>query len=99
VIDEYRIQNAGVVMIDCDLYRSAVECLQFCDRLIGDHAVLCFDDWLPLAERNMGEKRAFDEFLSARPHFHAHSVDSYSPSSRTFVMSRVQRSHAQSGAA
>jgi hypothetical protein len=65
--EQHEMRRASVVMVDCDLYRSAVECLTFATPLIQGDALLVFDDWHPLAAQNMGEKRAFDEFLAANP--------------------------------
>jgi O-methyltransferase len=52
-------------MVDCDIYTSARDALAFVEPMIGDYAVMLFDDWHAggLAEQNLGEKRAFDEFL------------------------------------
>jgi hypothetical protein len=83
-----RIQKASVIMVDCDLYRSTVECLAFSDALIKDEAIVCFDDWYPLSERNMGEKRAFDEFLATRPSLRPTPLPSYADTARTFMLSR-----------
>ena len=72
----HKIERASVVMVDCDLYSSTKTALSFCEPLIRDHAVFVFDDWNTggLAERNMGEKAAFDEFLREYPHFTAEEL-------------------------
>jgi len=70
LITQYQITRASIIMVDVDMYRSTCEALQFCERLIAPEALLVFDDWHPLAEKNMGEKRAFDEFLQAHPSLH-----------------------------
>jgi hypothetical protein len=85
LVERYDLKNAGVVMIDCDLYRSTVECLAFVDRLISE-SVVCFDDWYPLSEKNMGEKRAFDEFLAERLECKATEIPSYCAAARTFLV-------------
>jgi len=84
-----QIQKASVIMVDCDLYRSTVECLAFSDSLIKDDAIVCFDDWYPLSERHMGEKRAFQEFLLARESLQAKSITSYTQNARTFILTRI----------
>lgn len=66
---ELRIAKVSVIMIDCDLYSSTKEALDFCAPLIEDDVVVFFDDWdggRGLAERGLGERRAFDEFLAER---------------------------------
>ena len=42
---QYGVRKASLIMVDCDTYRSTCEALQFVDPLIGDAAVLFFDDW------------------------------------------------------
>ena len=89
-------------MIDCDLYSSAKEALNFCGPLILDEAIIFFDDWAgpletSLADEQKGEKRAFDEFLQEHPqlkavrfgtYYHTELGDS-APESAIFRVSRV----------
>lgn len=90
LIRKYNITKASVIMVDCDMYLSAKEALNFCAPLIQDAAVIFFDDWHwgGLAERNMGEKRAFEEFLHANPHFVAERLSSYHPYAEVFLVKR-----------
>lgn len=84
----HAMRRAGVVMVDCDLYRSATECLAFAEPLLDDETVVCFDDWNPLAERGMGEKRAFDELLARRPDLRAEPFGTYCANAESFVIKR-----------
>lgn len=61
------IERASVIMVDCDLYSSTRDVLAFCAPLIGRQAVMVFDDWHAggLADKGMGEAKAFEEFLDA----------------------------------
>jgi hypothetical protein len=63
------LEHASVIMVDCDLYSSTCEVLAFCEPLIRQQAVLVFDDWHAsgLADKGLGEARAFAEFLQAHP--------------------------------
>ncbi|KAA5544131.1 class I SAM-dependent methyltransferase [Adhaeribacter rhizoryzae] len=76
---QHQIQKASLIMIDCDIYTSAKEALTFCKDLIKDIAIIFFDDWGSgnLASLNLGEKRAFQEFLDENPHFKAEEFGSY----------------------
>ena len=67
------ITKASVIMVDCDLYSSSVDALAFCEPLIHSQAVIVFDDYNAsgLADKHMGERRAFDEFLDAHGDLHA----------------------------
>jgi O-methyltransferase len=103
--DEFRerlgIRKASVIMIDCDLYSSAKQALAFCAPLIQDEAFIFFDDWdsgVGLADRNLGEKQAFDAFLAEHPHLHAEEFGTYyhtewasvAPPAKIFHVSKAQ---------
>lgn len=79
-IQENNIEKASVIMIDCDMYSSAKDALNFCVPLIKDKTIIFFDDWnsLNLAEKELGEKKAFLEFLNENPQFESSDFDSYS---------------------
>jgi O-methyltransferase len=61
LIGDYNIQKASIIMIDCDLYSSAKESLNFCRPLIKDVCIFFFGDWCE--DKSIGERRAFEEFL------------------------------------
>ena len=84
------ITKASVIMIDCDLYSSTQEALDFCAPLIQDEALVLFDEWHArgLAGRNMGERRAFTEFLSRHRSFTATPFGQYARRTETFLVSR-----------
>jgi hypothetical protein len=90
----HHLRKAGVIMIDCDLYSSARRALDFCAPLIVERAVILFDDWhaADLAERGLGEKRAFDEFLAANPDLAAERLPSYTKNAEVFLVRRVAES-------
>jgi O-methyltransferase len=72
------------------MYRSTREALEFCAPLIVDEALIVFDDWNPLAAQNMGEKRAFDEFLNEHPRLRARDYGvSYAPNAKAFLVTRL----------
>ena len=66
---EHKLKKASVIMIDCDAYQSTKEALTFCASLIGQCAVIFFDDWNSggRADQRIGEKLAFEEFLHSNP--------------------------------
>jgi O-methyltransferase len=92
MVRQHGIRKAGVIMVDSDLYSSAKTALEFCAPLIGDHAVILFDDWWPdtLGAARTGERRAFEEVLADHPDMAAEELDSYAPeSAKVFLVSRV----------
>ncbi len=78
------ITRAGVVMIDCDLYTSAKLALDFCAPLIVDEVIVFFDDWEDVGDRDLGEKRAFREFLDEHPGLRARDLGGYGETGRVF---------------
>ncbi|MGI9451561.1 MAG: TylF/MycF/NovP-related O-methyltransferase [Geminicoccaceae bacterium] len=78
-IECYGINSASVVMIDCDLYSSTASCLEFVAPLLTDNAVLIFDDWHShdLADRKLGERKAFEEFIAKHSEFAVEQVQGY----------------------
>lgn len=96
-IVDYDVQRVSIIMIDCDMYSSAKEALEFCIPLIQDQAIIFFDDWFSsrLDERNMGEKRAFAEILEKYPHIFAQPLDEfiYYKDAKVFLVTAGNRDH------
>jgi hypothetical protein len=66
------LSQAAVVYIDCDLYASAVHVLDFLTDVLVDGAILIFGDWyLFHANPDLGQQRAFKEWLAKNPQFRA----------------------------
>jgi hypothetical protein len=89
---QHRMARAGVIMIDSDLYSSAVEALAFCEPLIGRHALIIFDEYYPGGrdDRFMGEEKAFAEFLDAHQDITATRLEeTYSFGARLFLLERA----------
>ncbi|MHC4177692.1 MAG: TylF/MycF/NovP-related O-methyltransferase [Planctomycetota bacterium] len=95
VVESYGIRKASIIMVDCDLYSSALQALRFGAPLILDEAIIFFDDWNSdgLAEKNLGEKRAFTEFLTEHPCFEVADFGSYSEDAAVFHVTRKNRGH------
>jgi O-methyltransferase len=89
--DGLGLKKASVIMIDCDLYSSAKQALDFCAPLIQDEALLLFDEYHPRGLRGQyaGERRAFDEFLREWPCFSATPFGQYAPRTETFLVTRT----------
>jgi predicted O-methyltransferase YrrM len=87
------IAKASVIMIDCDLYSSSKQALDFCAPLIGEHALILFDEFHPrgLDGKYVGERRAFDEFMRENPAFTCEPFGKYAPRTETFLLTRKRR--------
>lgn len=70
---KHNIKKAGIIMMDCDLYSSTKEALDYCKDLILDKSIIFFDDWNSAAGQmviqNKGQFRAFNEFMEANKQF------------------------------
>lgn len=89
----YNIRKVGIVMIDCDIYSASKEALDFVGPLLADDAVLVFDDWNSgnLAGKNMGEAKAFFEFIEENPQFSFVQLKSMYENSAVFLLTRAAR--------
>lgn len=87
------LSKASVIMIDCDLYSSSKQALEFCAPLIEDEALIIFDEFHPrgLTGKYAGERRAFDEFLKEQGCFTAKPFGQYAPRTETFLVSRIRQ--------
>lgn len=76
---KYGIRKADIIMIDSDLYYSAKLALDFCADLIKKDCLIIFDNWYINGRnwKNLGEKKAFDEFLRSHQEFSSHEVYGY----------------------
>ena len=60
---DYKISKVACVMVDCDLYESAVCALKFIEDLIQEGTIIIFDDWFAFrGSPYKGEQKAFSEF-------------------------------------
>ena len=81
--------KASLIMIDCDIYSASKEALTFCAPLIGERAVIVFDDWGWRSDSNeIGQREAFDEFLDDNPTLQAEPLPAYIPQARVFLVWR-----------
>jgi O-methyltransferase len=61
-VHQHRLRRCAFAVIDCDLYSSTVEVLNFLKPLLARTAVLYFDDWDDFRSDEKGEALAFREF-------------------------------------
>lgn len=81
--------SASLIHIDCDLYESTrfvLEQLVNCD-ILQDGCLLLFDDFnCNRANPDMGERKAFDEFLNSQERFHASLFFNYGWNGKAFFI-------------
>ena len=87
--DRLSISRASLIMVDCDIYSASKEALDFCAPLIGNYAVVMFDDWgWREIENEAGQKEAFAEFLREHPALSARPLEAYFDHARVFLLTR-----------
>lgn len=82
-------RKAALVHIDCDLYQSTVEVLDFLERsdALQDGCVVMFDDWnCNKASPYFGERRAFREFLERQDRYTASEFFTYGFNGAAFIL-------------
>jgi len=90
-IKDNSIENSLVAIahIDCDLYSSAKECLDYLDGRFVDGAVLLFDDWFCYRGRpDKGVRRAFNEWVSGSSQMVSKYFD-YSWAGKAFIVNNT----------
>ncbi len=66
------LTSAAIIHIDCDLYESTAQVLDFATEYVVDGTVILFDDWLCFkGHPRRGERLAFTEWLERNPRFSA----------------------------
>jgi O-methyltransferase len=79
--------RVGVALVDCDLYESTVPVLRFLTNLLQEGSILLFDDWNCFGRSDqMGERRAFREFLAENPRFAAEEWFTFGRRGLAFVL-------------
>jgi O-methyltransferase len=68
LIKQYGMRKASIIFIDCDLYSSTKDVMEFIKPLLMKHTLLLFDDWNTFnGDMNKGESKAFSEFKKQYP--------------------------------
>lgn len=81
------LRKAAVVWIDCDLYSSTREVLDFITPHLQYGTLVFFDDWFAFrADPNAGEQRALREWLGRNPHLSAVEMIRYGWAGNSFVI-------------
>lgn len=93
LINNYELKTASIIMIDCDMYSSTKEALEFSKPFMKDYTIIIFDDWYPLSEKNLGEKKAFEEFMIANTNFKYSPFSEYQfhgkPAGKSFLIQKI----------
>ncbi len=88
-INQHQMDKAAVVHIDCDLYESAKDALNFVTPLLNDGTIIIFDDWYCFrGNPQLGEQRAFAEWSASLPDWIFTEYQKEGPWSISFIANR-----------
>lgn len=81
------IKAAAVIWIDCDLYHSTKQVLDWLTDYIVDGSVICFDDWFNFkGNPAKGENRAFTEWCAKNKHITASPYHVFNWHGKSFIL-------------
>ncbi|MGH6915811.1 MAG: TylF/MycF/NovP-related O-methyltransferase, partial [Geminicoccales bacterium] len=81
------MKRVALALIDCDLYESTVEVLEFLAPMVGDGSILIFDDWNSFGGGDdKGQRRALRQFLAANQQLSADPLFAYGHYGQVFVL-------------
>lgn len=81
-----KINNAAIVLIDSDLYKSCKLVLSFILPLLQKGTVLLFDDWNLYNKPERGEEKAFSEFLRDNRNIKVERYKSFGWHGQSFIV-------------
>ena len=86
-----KLPKVGMVHIDVDLYSSTCEVLNFVKPLLVEGTIILFDDWYCFpVNKEMGEPKAFKEFLSANKNIEVEEWKNYSTFGKSFFVKSLK---------
>lgn len=75
-INKTKLKKFDIIMLDCDLYSSTKQALDFSFDLLNNDAILIFDDWFS-SQENQGQQKAFKEFIENHKNIDIIHEDTY----------------------
>ncbi|THB76186.1 MAG: hypothetical protein D6B25_10255 [Desulfobulbaceae bacterium] len=87
LIETHQLKKIAIALIDCDLYASTIDVLNFIDPMVQDQTIFMFDDW-NCYDRNdeKGQRKAFREFLEKHPNLKAEPFFEYGAYGQVFII-------------
>lgn len=83
----YPFRKINVAFIDCDLYSSTCEVLDWLGGLLSDGSILLFDDWFAFgSDGELGQPRAFGVFLEKNPRLRAEPFVEFADNGKGFIL-------------
>ena len=81
------MKKVAVALIDCDIYTSTRDVLNFISDMLIDKSILMFDDWNCFdKDDEKGQRRAFSEFRQQHPEWEPEEIGGYGLYGQMFLM-------------
>lgn len=88
--EQYKAKKIAIALIDCDLYSSTVDVLNFIDGMLLEGTVLMFDDWNCFnKDDEKGQRKAFAEFKQQHAGFAVKELYPYGPHGQVFQVTSI----------
>lgn len=88
---ELKAKKVSIALIDCDLYSSTVDVLNFLDGMLMKGSVLMFDDWNCFnKDDEKGQRKAFAEFKQKHKGFAVEELYPYGPHGQVFQVTALK---------
>jgi hypothetical protein len=79
-------RKAAIVYIDCDLYDSTIQVLDFIQSYLMDGSIICFDDFYNYkGDPDQGEQKALAEFVQRQTRVRIIPYMDYAPLGKSFI--------------
>ncbi len=79
-------RKAAIVYVDCDLYESTIQVLDFVQPYLVDGSIICFDDYYNYkGDPEQGEQKALVEFLQKQTRVRVIPYMGYAPLGKSFI--------------
>jgi hypothetical protein len=84
---DLKLSTLSVVHIDCDLYSSALQALEFVTPYLQDGSIIIFDEWYHYkGNPSLGEQRAFHEWKDKNPQLILNEFHKEGPYRNSFIV-------------
>ena len=87
---QFDLKKCCIAIIDCDIYESAVEVLNYLTPKFNDEPIVLFDDYNAFnGDANHGERKALSEFKISHPQFKFEPLFSFGPYGQAFQVEKI----------
>ena len=84
-VANHKIEKVSIALVDCDLYSSTVDVLDFLDSRLVDGAIVLMDDWKSYGDAaDKGQPQALKEFLDNGSNWRCEELFDYGEFGKVF---------------